>query len=332
MIKLIAETAWHHDGDFDFMSDLVENLINNSAADFIKLHITLDFDEYMLSDHPGYKFLAGKALKREQWQVLIEKINTSSKKLMLLFNDSKAIEFGMKFNPELIEIHSVCLNDFHLLTSLKKYNDRSIPLALGIGGSTLYEIENAISFMETDNIVLIHGFQNYPTNYSDINFKRIRRIMNLYPNFRHGYADHTAWDEPNNNLISLMGAALGMDYVEKHVTTRIGEERTDWQAAIGIDQFNKLVDDIKILDQCNGNGMLKLNEGELKYSIFGPNKKAAFLTRRLKKGEALRENDISFKRTSQLSDTSQTEVWELIGKQVTSTCEKNTLIAKDKFE
>ena len=33
---------------------------------------------------------------------------------MLLFNDKKSIEFGMKFDPEIVEIHSVCLNDIFI--------------------------------------------------------------------------------------------------------------------------------------------------------------------------------------------------------------------------
>jgi N,N'-diacetyllegionaminate synthase len=129
-----------------------------------------------------------------------------------------------------------------------------------------------------------------------------------------------------------MGAALGMNYVEKHVTTQYGKERTDWQAAISIDQFNDLVDKLKTLDQCNGNGLLKLNEGEKNYSIFGPNKKAAFLTRNMISGETLQKADIAFKRTSQLSNTSQTEVWDLIGKKAIANYTKGELIIENKFE
>jgi N,N'-diacetyllegionaminate synthase len=331
-IKTIVETAWHHDGDFKFMMQLVDDLIHNTNTDFIKLHITLNFDEYMLPDHPGYDFLLKKTFKKEQWKILIEKIKASDKKLMLLLNDIEAVKFGMQFNPELAEIHSVCLNDIHLLSALKKYNNNNTPIILGVGGSTLYEIENAISFLETENIILMHGFQNYPTKYTDINFNRIRKIMNLYPTLKHGYADHTAWNEPNNAFISLMGAALGMNYVEKHVTTQYGKERTDWQAAISIDQFNDLVDKLKTLDQCNGNGLLKLNEGEKNYSIFGPNKKAAFLTRNMISGETLQKADIAFKRTSQLSNTSQTEVWDLIGKKAIANYTKGELIIENKFE
>ena len=53
-MKLIAETAWHHEGDFEFMKELNNTIINESRADIVKYHLSLDRDEYMQSDHPLY--------------------------------------------------------------------------------------------------------------------------------------------------------------------------------------------------------------------------------------------------------------------------------------
>ena len=52
--------------------------------------------------------------------------------------------------------------------------------------------------------------------------------MSLYPDLIHGHADHTSWDHEHNVLITLFGASLGMEYIEKHVTTHPGVERTDY--------------------------------------------------------------------------------------------------------
>ncbi len=330
-MKLIAETAWHHDGDFGFMVDLVDLLVNESKSDIIKLHLTLDFNEYMASDHPGYDFLKQRLFSQNEWEKIILKIVNSDKELMLLFNDTCSIDFGMKFNPSLVEIHSVCLNDIHLLSKLRDQNLNSVPVVLGVGGSTLYEIENAISFLDTSNIILMHGFQNYPTKYEEINFNKIKKIMQLYPNYEHGYADHTAWNEPNNMLISTMGAALGVNYVEKHVTPVPGEERTDWQAAVSIGEFNRLADNLKIVDSCNGNGELRLNKGERAYCIFGPNKKAAFLKIKKNKGDVLQAEDVLFKRTAKTSIISQLDVIDLIGKKSKCELEQNSIITTDSW-
>nr|MDA3894010.1 N-acetylneuraminate synthase family protein [Salinivirgaceae bacterium] len=253
MIKLIAETAWHHEGDFDFMKTLVERIAKKTKADFIKLHITLDFEEYMHKDHPAYKLLKGMLFTAEQWETLIHIILTNDKKPMLLYNDTKAVRFGQKYKPEIIEIHSVCLNDTNLLQQVNKNIAKETKVVIGIGGTGITEVENAISLLDTKNVVLMHGFQNYPTKYNDINFGKIRKLMRLYPTFSHGYADHTAWNEQNNALITMMGAALGMDYIEKHVTTQPGTERIDWQAAITIDDLQTISNMLDVLKLANGN-------------------------------------------------------------------------------
>ena len=51
MPKMIAETAWHHEGDFAFMKKLVTEISNDSLADIVKLHITLDFEVNKILPH-----------------------------------------------------------------------------------------------------------------------------------------------------------------------------------------------------------------------------------------------------------------------------------------
>lgn len=313
-MKLIAETAWHHDGDFTFFKKLITALVKETQADYIKLHITLDVDEYIYKDHPGYEWVNNSVFNENQWVEIIDIILLNNKKTMLLFNDTKAIDFGMQFKPELVEIHSVCLNDIKLLNHLKKKLDAETKIVLGVGGSDVYELENAIQLLDSSNIVFMHGFQNYPTQYEDINLGKIRRLMMMYPQYQHGYADHTAWDHKHNILITIMGAALGMDFIEKHVTISTGQGRTDWQAAIDIDSFNELAEQLKILEKTNGSGLLKLNKGESSYSTFGVMKKAAILSKNVLKGDALSVENFEFKRTGQSSDLSQLQVINSIGK------------------
>jgi len=331
-MKIIAETAWHHDGDFDFFKKLVESICNETEADYIKFHITLDFNEYIHTNHPAYNWVKERIFKKEQWTEIFNIVSERDKKLMLLFNDMEAIDFGKMFNPEIVEIHSVCLNDITLLKHLKEKINQETKIVLGVGGSDLYEIENAINVLGSRNIVLMHGFQNYPTKYEDINFAKIKKIMQLFPHLEHGYADHTAWNNDNNILITLFGAALGMSYIEKHVTIELGKERCDWNSAISIEMFNDLTDKLKILSQAYGNGFLSLNEGEKSYSKFGANKKAAILKHSVKKGESLTENCYCFKRTGQTSDLSQLDIIGSVGRKFTSDLEQEHCIVKSDLE
>jgi len=326
-MKLIAETAWHHQGEFEFMLQLINTINKKASADILKLHLTLDLDEYMASDHPLYEDTKTWLFTKDQWNEIIELVISGDKELMLLFNDTKAVEFGMPLNPTHVEIHSACLNDINLLDALRQNLCSKTMVVLGVGGSSLYEIENAINILRHPNVVLMFGFQNYPTRYEDINFTKMRRIMRLFPEFVFGYADHTAWNETNNLLITVLGAALGMDYIEKHVTIAYGKDRIDWVAAVTIDMFNEIKEKMNILDQCNEDGLLHLNESEKKSSIFGPMKKAAVLTKDVMVNEKFTKKMVTFKRTVQTSDLSQVDVLQSIEIKVfTRNLKKNTIL------
>lgn len=327
-MKTIAETAWHHDGDFGFFKDLVSTIALKTNADYIKFHITLDVDEYIFKDHPGYEWVANCVFSESQWEEVINIAIQHHKKPMLLFNDTKAIDFGSNYNVELVEIHSVCLNDLKLLTHLRKHLNPDTKVVLGVGGSDLYEVENAIQTIGTENIVLMHGFQNFPTKYEEINFSKVRKIMNMFPKYEHGYADHTAWDHKNNILITLLGASLGMDYIEKHTSITTGKGRTDWQAAIGIDMFNELTEMLSIVEVANGDGLLKMNQGERAYSTFGLMKKAAILNKDVRIGDVLKLKDFDFKRTGQSSDLTQMDILDSFDKAYTKDLSKGHCINK----
>ena len=66
-MKLIAETAWHHDGDFDFFKKLVTDLSTKTKADYLKFHVTLDVDEYIYKDHQGYQWVKESVFSENQF-------------------------------------------------------------------------------------------------------------------------------------------------------------------------------------------------------------------------------------------------------------------------
>jgi N,N'-diacetyllegionaminate synthase len=313
MINLIAETAWHHEGDFSFMKNLVEKICTDSDANTIKMHITLDLDEYMCVDHDAYETLKSWVFNEVQWNELISIVRNHNKSLMLLLNDTKAVQFAAQFNPEIVEVHSVCLNVPRLQKAILKHISNNTKIVIGVGGCTLKEIEKAVEVFNNRETILMFGFQNYPTKYKDVNLRKLRKIQAIYLNNKFGYADHTAWDESNNELVTLLVAANNMEYIEKHVTTQYGQQRCDYSAAISIDQLNELAKKIRVLDNLYGDGSLQLNEAEQGYSIYGPMKMAAIAKCKLKKGDVLSMSKINFCRTAQITSMSQIDLLESSG-------------------
>lgn len=332
MTQLIAETAWHHEGDFGFMEELVSKLCEESQADVVKMHVTLDLDLYMSKDHEAYSTLEKWMFTEAEWQIFFSIVRKSEKKLMLLLNDTRAIEFSAEFDPDFVELHSVCLNVPKLQESLLRNIRNSVPVIIGVGGCTLDEVDSAVSVFDDRETVLMFGFQNYPTKYEDVNLKKIRKIQSLYSDNKFGYADHTGWDEPNNELITLLVASNGIDYVEKHVTTEYGVKRCDYSAAISIDMLNQLAAKLKVLDCLKGNGSIDLNEGERVYSQYGPMKMSPVASRSLEVGDVFTQADFEFIRTALVTKLSQTAVVRNIGKSLLRPAEKGDILDWSHFE
>ena len=330
-MKLIAETAWHHEGNFIFMKKLVSDIVNKTNADIVKMHITLDFDEYMDPSHDLYKRLKSMLFHKDQWHELISMVKESGKELMLIPNDTKAIEFAANYNPQFIELHSVWLNVPHLQNQILKRFNSKIKIVIGVGGCTLQEIESAVKIFKNRKTILMFGFQNYPTKYEDVNLSKIQKIQSSYPDKLFGYADHTGWNETNNELITLLVASNNMEYVEKHVTNVLGQERVDYSSAISIEMFNSLSNNIKLLNQIRGNGLVELNNGEKSYSTYGPMKMAALVSSDLNVGHIFSIKDIFFKRTKKKTDLSQVDIINLTGRKLVKKISKNEILNSSYF-
>lgn len=330
-MKLIAETAWHHEGNFIFMKKLVSDIVNKTNADIVKMHITLDFDEYMDSSHDLYRRLKSMLFHKDQWHELISMVKESGKELMLIPNDTKAIEFAANYNPQFIELHSVWLNVPHLQNQILKRFNSDIKIVIGVGGCTLQEIESAVKIFKNRKTILMFGFQNYPTKYEDVNLSKIQKIQSSYPDKLFGYADHTGWNETNNELITLLVASNNMEYVEKHVTNVLGQERVDYSSAISIEMFNSLSNNIKLLNQIRGNGLVELNNGEKSYSTYGPMKMAALVSSDLNVGHIFSIKDIFFKRTKKKTDLSQVDIINLTGRKLVKKISKNEILNSSYF-
>ena len=331
MINIIAETAWHHEGDFLFMKNLVQKACRVKGITTIKLHITLDLDEYMDKRHSAYGLLKSWMLSESNWVEIINIIRESGKSLLLLLNDVKAVEFARQFEPEMVEIHSVCLNVPRMQRAVLRNFSSKTKIVVGVGGSTVEEIDQAVNFFGNRDLILMFGFQNYPTDFANINLQKIAKIQKLYPDVAFGYADHTAWDSSLNELVSLLVLSNNMNYLEKHVTTNPGEERCDYSSAISMKKLEDLVKGVEVIESIKGDGSLALNSSELRYAEFGPMKMAAVAKRKILKGEALCLEDLHFCRNNQTTSMSQVDILKSEGLEVLRDIDMGKVIDRDIF-
>lgn len=331
MIKIkpyiIGETAYNHEGDYNYLKRMVKD-IGDIGLNAVKFHLLLQLEDYLQKDHPLIEKMKKWIFSKNEWKKIFKLADELDLDIINLCDDIESLRFinnQVNIDIKAIEIHASSLNDYYLLKAASNFSGKVI---LGIGGSTLDEIESAVRILQENNkrdILLIYGFQSYPTNYKDINLSKLLKIKELFE-LPVGYADHTGYDDENNVDISVMCAAMGINILEKHYSPEPGVERIDYQSAVGKKKMNEIKRKMDLYLSVYGDGNLSLSESELKYGNTGPMKKAIVARKNIKPGEKLNTDNLWFKRTESETNINQTEFKNLLGLEAKETIKKDEIV------
>jgi N,N'-diacetyllegionaminate synthase len=310
---LIAETAYAHEGSYDYLCRQID------AADFryvdaLKFHLLLDIDSYMRKDHPEYEAIKQWLFNREQWAEIIARTKRRGFDVIALADDEASL-IWLQTSASLIdavEIHSTGLNDLHLL---KLAGQLGKPIFLGIGGSTFDEINWALAALEQVSVVLMYGYQSYPTDYRKLNLRLIPKLSGLYEAIT-GYADHTAYDDPENELVTVLGYILGAPIIEKHFVLEKGTPRSDYESAVSATDLRNLKNKLELVSDCLGQGTLSFSAAEQAYRQPGLMKKAPLARTALAKGARLQLADVIFKRIGSAAYTGPADIYTWLGMEI----------------
>lgn len=311
---IIGETAFHHEGDKDFLKKLID-AAEQARLEVIKFHLLFDLDDYMVKDHQARETLAKICISESDWNDLIKYLQGKNLKVIFLCNDVKSMNWVQSLDFENIigiEIHATGINDIFLL---EKASQSKYTVVLGTGGSSIDDINYAVSYLREkgkEDIFLMHGFQNYPTNYKDVILVKMDALHKLF-GLPVGYADHTDPSDVNNEIISCLGIASGHNVIEKHFTIASGEKRIDSQSAVSLVQIKRIKELAQVIWDARGANSLDMSLGEHKYGDTGPMKKAIVARKNIAKGEEITMESVAFKRTNQSSYLAQKSLTTLLG-------------------
>lgn len=320
---IIGETAYNHEGDSDYLYKMIDD-ISDLGLNAVKFHMLLNPESYMQKTHPLFTMLKKWLFTREEWDSIIDYSREKGLDIIMLCDDVESLTQVKQSSISAVEVHATSLNDFFILSEAAQFPGQVI---LGIGGSTLDEIQYAVDFLRMkgkDSILLMYGFQSYPTDYRDVNLSRMIKIRELF-SLPVGYADHTAFDDPFNEVISAAAAMMGINVLEKHYTPDYGTERTDYVAAVGRQQMVRIKELMGIALMVYGGGLC-MSQPELNYGNTGPMKKAIVARKNIKKGEKLSLYNLWFKRTEKESYIRQDQFLQLIDCEVIKDIQEDDVI------
>ena len=326
-IKIIAEIAQGFEGNFT-QSKLLIKAAAKAGADSVKFQLVYA-EELSTNDYKYFKLFKNLEMKESKWKQL--KGYAISLGLKLIFDVFG--EIGLKtaenIGIDTIKVHGTDITNLALLKGIEmsKINE----VILGIGGAQWHEIEKAIKLLKSKTLILLCGFQGYPTKTEDNHIARMNIIKEkakkIHSDFEMGFADHPSHSNLNSK-ISLVAIGAGAMIIEKHLTLGKVMQLEDFESALNPDEFKDFVIDIKDAKKALGEYINQddfgMSDAEKKYR--DNIRRDVVAQKDINEGEIINEKNTTLKRTSATKTIKQLDL--VIGKKAKKNIKKNQPILK----
>ena len=310
-MEVIAEIANSHQGSIKILTKLINELYKKQIK-IIKLQVYFA-DELLVKNHNRYNHFLKQSFTQEEWKKII---NYAKKKGFTVYVDIfglKALKIFKEIDVDGFKIHSSDLCNSKILNIVNKSKKK---IFLSCGGANGFEISYALNKLRDVNVTLMHGFQDYPTKFEDINLNRIHWLRKnfLRKNISLGYQDHTKGNDLNNSiLISTNAISLGAKYLEKHVTLS-RKLKVDSSSSLEPLEFKNYQEKINQFMKTLGSEEFNMSSAEKNYRNIV--KKFVVAKKLLKKNIKLKTEDLEFKRVNKNQVIQSSYLEDFIGKKI----------------
>lgn len=319
-----AETAFHHEGDEAYLVALIRSAAD-SGVQGIKFQVCVDFNALISTAHPAYSTLSKYVFSAEQWRKAIDLARSLNLDVIVMPLDVESVRLAQERIDAVkyIELHSVAFNDQDLKDACRS---SAIPLIIGAGGRTLDEIIDIKQYFGEQLKVVMTGFQAYPSKIADAKLLRIAELKRMFSDMIIGYADHSKYDDRWAVDSNAIAYTLGARMFEKHITLDEGEERVDYESAIGKAKMQEIVTQLRELEFVlnMSQDSFEMTEAEVGYRN---RQKVAVAAHELRAGHVLREEDISLKMAGRFDGFFKKQ--DLIGRSLKVDIHQDNVIASN---
>jgi N,N'-diacetyllegionaminate synthase len=300
-IEIIAELAQGFEGNYH-QTLLLIRAAAKSGADAAKFQLVYA-DELSTPDYEHYKLFKSLEMPDEDWVKLNTYAAQNNIELQVDIFGEKSLALAEKIGIKTVKIHCTDINNIDLLEKLSASKIERI--LLGVGGAHDEEIRKALHILENKNLVLLLGFQGYPTENQDNQIDRVRLFNELFKSSANkhieiGFADHATPDTALRFSIAATSLGAGARVIEKHLTLGQIMELEDFESALNPDVFSEFVSTIKACYLALGHSTRTLDFGmSERENRYRENVRRHVVAKNeLKKGHKIQPHDLVFKRTS----------------------------------
>jgi N-acetylneuraminate synthase len=168
--------------------------------------------------------------------------------------DEASVDFVARFDPPCFKIASASLTDDALLRHHRRLGK---PIVLSTGMSDLGEIDHAVEVLGTEDLVILHATSTYPAQPAELNLRAIAVLGERY-GVPVGYSGHEV-----GLATSVAARAVGACMIERHISLDRAMWGSDQAASVEPLGFQRLVKDVRAVEQALGDGVKVVYESEV---------------------------------------------------------------------
>lgn len=300
-VLIIAEAGVNHNGDIQIAKRLID-VAKECGVDIVKFQ-TSKLNSLVSRYAQMAEYQKVNIGKEESQKEMLSKLVLPFEDYLLLsdYCDEVGIEFlstpfdidSITFLSNYVKIWKVPSGEITNYPYLIQIAKTQKPIILSTGMSTMEEIEDVISVLETNGvdksqITILHCNTEYPTPMRDVNLRAMQTIKDTF-GVNVGYSDHTQGIE-----VPIAAVAMGATVIEKHFTLDRNMEGPDHKASLEPNELEAMVKAIRNIEQALGDGEKKVTESESKNIAIA--RKSIVAAKDISKGEILTEQNITTKR------------------------------------
>lgn len=265
---IIAEMSANHAGKIENAFQIIEEA-KKAGADCVKIQtytadtLTIDCDREAyrikggLWDGYNYYQLYKEAYTPWEWQPALKaKCEEAGVDFLSTPFDFTAVDFLEDMGVEFYKIASFELIDIPLIEYTA---GKGRPMIISCGMGSVEEIEEALTAcrrQKNEQIILLKCCSQYPASYEDMNLSVISDMQKRF-GVPIGLSDHSM-----GSLAPVVAVSLGAKVIEKHVCLSRKIENPDAGFSMEIEEFAKMVEDVRHTEKMLGQATYSLTEHE----------------------------------------------------------------------
>ena len=242
-MKIIAESAYNHQGNFNYLKQLAL-AAKKAHADFFTVQM-MNVEEFCTKDYSKYQLYKDTEFTENQWIELFNYCGEIDLEVIPCTLEKSSFDVAYNYGYRLVKIHGTDLTNTPFLQYIKDKGDCKILLETQC--STDFEIKQTVETFGDIIECLFHGFSNYPTEPNEHHLLALTYLSDKYK-LNIGFADHSL----DTQILPCMAMALGCNYLEKHITIHRNDRQFDYQVSLEPHEFAILVSTIAHYHQALG--------------------------------------------------------------------------------